>query len=163
MAAVRKLCRRLWVLPVAAMVLTVPVSAKTSYQTYTYSYQGDVQISPNVYTPLYELSDFGLELPLDKPQDMVVDKERGRIAIADTGNSRIVVLNTDFQCLQILTDYTDAQGNPVSFKEPQGVFVRDDGMLYVADTGNANIVSFDTSYRQAAFYPARTGLCWRFG
>ena len=150
----RKLCRRLWVLPVAAMVLTVPVSAKTSYQTYTYSYQGDVQISPNVYTPLYELSDFGLELPLDKPQDMVVDKERGRIAIADTGNSRIVVLNTDFQCLQILTDYTDAQGNPVSFKEPQGVFVRDDGMLYVADTGNANIVSFDTSYRQAAFYPA---------
>lgn len=154
MATVRRISRYLWVLLIVGVVLTVPVSAKTSYQTYTYSYQGDVQISPNAYTPLYELSDFGLEIPLNKPQDMVVDPEGKRIAVADTGNSRIVVMNTEFECLQILTEYVDAQGNTVSFNEPQGVFIRDDGTLYVADTGNANIVSFDIRYQQTGFYPA---------
>ena len=102
MAAFKKIGKLLYiliVLVVFAVAVSVPVSAKTSYQTYTYSYAGDVQISPNAYAPVYELFDFGMETPLNKPQDMAADAEN-RIAIADTGNSRIVILNNQFQCVK---------------------------------------------------------------
>ena len=98
MAAFKKIGKLLYILIVLAVVVSVPVSAKTSYQTYTYSYAGDVQISPNAYTPVYELFDFGMETPLNKPQDMAADAE-DRIAIADTGNSRIVILNNQLKSI----------------------------------------------------------------
>lgn len=153
MKTLRKYTRFLLCLPIIAAVLLLQVSAKTGYQTYTFSYEGDAQISPDAYVPSTEITEFGTDVPLNKPQDMVTDEENGRIIIADTGNNRIVVLNTEFQCLKILTEYLDTKGTTVSFSEPQGVFVRNDGILYVADTGNGNIVSFDPEYRQVNMYP----------
>lgn len=154
MATLRKISRWFCVLTVLTGILAVPVFAKTSYQTYTYSYNGDVQISPNAYTPAYEVFDFGMETPLSKPEDMVSDEKNGRLVIADTGNSRIVVLNKELKCIKELTEYVDAEGRTCSFNEPKGVFVREDGYLYVADTGNANIVVFDKAYAQVRVYPA---------
>ena len=154
MAVFRKTSKCFCVLTVLAVSMSIPVFAKTSYQTYTYSYAGDVQISPNAYTPLYELFDFGMETPLNKPQDMMVDDASGRIVIADTGNSRIVILDYQFKCIKELSEYTDINGNSLTFNEPKGVFITDDGLIYVADTGNANIVVFDKNYNQVKIYPA---------
>lgn len=153
MAAFKKIGKLLYILIVLAVAVSVPVSAKTSYQTYTYSYAGDVQISPNAYTPVYELFDFGMETPLNKPQDMAADAE-DRIAIADTGNSRIVILNNQLKCVKEIKEYIGVDGNTIAFNEPKGVFIRSDGLLYVADTGNANIVVFDKAYNQIKVYPA---------
>lgn len=121
MAAFKKIGKLLYILIVLAVAVSVPVSAKTSYQTYTYSYAGDVQISPNAYTPVYELFDFGMETPLNKPQDMAADAE-DRIAIADTGNSRIVILNNQFKCVKEIKEYIGVDGNTIAFNEPKGVF-----------------------------------------
>ena len=60
--------------------------------------------------------------------------------MADTGNSRILILNLDGSTAQ---EVTAADGAEDLLNQPQGVFVTDAGHLYVADSGNSRIVEYD--------------------
>lgn len=76
-------------LPHASALIHVP------YSTYTYSVTGEPQKSPHAYIPVASLSAAeGMETGLSSPADIVTDKH-DRLYIADTGNDRIVVLNSD--------------------------------------------------------------------
>ena len=84
---------------VLVTVFALPAGAAKTYQTYTYSIDGYALHSPDAYTPIKNVSsaDMGLdELALDTPRDIVVD-EKDNVYIADTGNSRIVVLDRYFK------------------------------------------------------------------
>ena len=86
--------------------------------------------------------------------DIVSDHE-GNLYIADTGNNRIVILNSyDYKAIGIIKTYTDEYGKTQNFSGPQGVFVTDptimvDGSqeIFVCDTGNRRIVVFDSNYQ----------------
>lgn len=117
--------------------------AATPYESYTYSYNGDVQISPNAYSPYKEYSKFDKFGALKSPTDIIVDTH-GNIVVADKDNNRILVMNIDFVPITSISDF-NANGKPESLKGPQGIFSVND-MLYVADTENARIVVFDASY-----------------
>jgi tetratricopeptide (TPR) repeat protein len=71
--------------------------------------------------------------PLSNPQDLYVDS-RDHLYIADTGNNRIVHLDSAGELIRIL----DVPDSPLN--GPQGVFVAENGDIYVADTGNHRIV-----------------------
>ena len=68
----------------AVTVLAVPVSAGRTYQTYTYSIDGNALYSPDAYTPLMAIDStyMGLEKNLDSPSDLLVDKN-DNVYIAD--------------------------------------------------------------------------------
>ena len=135
----------------AALLLTLaagafPVLAETPYETYTYSYEGDVQISPSAYTPDKKVSTFGEAGTLNAPADIIRDG-RGNFVVADKENNRIVVLDPQtLHAVKILDGFTGKNGQPDTFNKPQGVFSAPSGRLYVADTDNGRLVVFDKDY-----------------
>ena len=96
----KKLISVFCLLFVLATVLALPVGAAKTYQTYTYSIDGYALHSPDAYTPVKNVNwkDMGLEKELDTPHDIVVD-EKDNVYIADTNNSRIVVLDRYFKVM----------------------------------------------------------------
>ena len=123
----------------------IPVSARTPYANYY------IQENERTAMPIpaaYETStviDFlSTETgKLNNPEDMFIDDD-GKIYVADTGNNRIVVYDSDYSFLfEISSDGTYEEGDLSALKEPKGVYVDpDDGAILVADSGNARIVEF---------------------
>ncbi len=122
------------------------VSAATTYQTYTYSYAGDMQISPSAFDALYEISEFGKAGALKKPQDLIYDEKGDQFIIADTENNRIVIFDSNFEYKTEISTFSH-DGKEDGFNAPNGVFMTPDSELYVADTKNGRIMIFDKSFR----------------
>ncbi len=131
---------------------TVSASAFNSYDTYTYSIDGEPLKSPEAYSVNMSATSAEMNLlqekygnkTLNKPTDIVSDVD-GSLYIADRGNNRVVVLNKYYSATHILDSYVDEYGRAQSFKEPSGVFVtdyNDEKILYVCDTNNYRIVKF---------------------
>lgn len=138
-------------------VFAVSALADTPYETYTYSYTGKAQISPAAYTPVekilsYGKDESGMDVVLNAPADVLYDETRDYIFIADTGNNRIVVTDSKFNCVKIISQF-EYEGNIESFNTPSGVFVTSDGRLYVADTKNSRIVIFDKDLEFSKILP----------
>lgn len=123
-------------------MLTLEASAATGipYITYNYDYWGDVYYTPAAYVPSGNLSGEGLGVGAFKnPQDLYVAQD-GRVYIADTGNHRIVVLDSTMKVEKVISEF-EYQGETHTFNSPTGVFVTHKNELYVADTGNFRIVA----------------------
>ncbi len=71
-----------------------------------------------------------------KPQDLFID-DYDNIYVVDSGNHRVVKMNSDYETVAIF------YGPDKAFKSPQGIFVDADGDMYVADTENNRIVHMD--------------------
>ncbi len=121
----------------------VPVSAAEPYQTYTYSSDGFALYSPAAYSPHASIDSkaIGLDVPFDEAKDLFVDGE-GKVYLADTANSRIIVMDRFYKLDFIIDKFVNGQGVHDSFNKPQGIFVNDEN-IYVCDTDNNRIVVFD--------------------
>ncbi|MBQ8752349.1 MAG: NHL repeat-containing protein [Clostridia bacterium] len=111
------------------------------YSTYTYSVNGEPQRSPHAYIPEQALSTVeGLDTGFSSPADVVIDGE-DRLYIADTGNDRVVILNSDLTLFGVIKEFDNA-GQADTLSGPKGVFVTEDGTIYVSDTENQRILWF---------------------
>lgn len=121
----------------------VPVSAAEPYQTYTYSSDGFALYSPAAYSPYASIDSkaIGLDVAFDEAKDLFVDKE-GKVYLADTANSRIIVMDRFYKLDFVIDKFVNGQGVHDSFNKPHGVFVNDEN-IYVCDTDNNRIVIFD--------------------
>ena len=87
------------------------------------------------------------DLQMNAPRDIAVAPD-GTLYVADSGNNRIVHLDTEGNLLHAwgtygASDYTNGVMAPEgSFNEPWGVAVGPDGSVYVADTWNNRIQKF---------------------
>jgi uncharacterized protein (TIGR03663 family) len=72
------------------------------------------------------------------PRAIAVD-ERGNVYIADTGNKRVVVTDSEGQ---FLYQWGHAGNEPGAFNEPIGIAVDAQGNVYVADTWNGRVQVF---------------------
>ncbi len=141
--------------------LAFSAGAVVPYATYTYSVFGQMQLSPHAYVPETVINSKSIKLSyeegasdlvrqkykpedmldLDTPSDICVD-DLDHVYIADTGNSRIVGLDENYNIRIILSKFVNNQGIPDSLNKPKGVFVTD-SEIYVADTEKSRIVIFD--------------------
>ena len=155
----KKLTKVLILAIVAVMLFgTVYSSAVDSYDTYTYSIDGEPLLSPTAYSAIddFDAIDMGVGkfgAPTITTAADIVSDELANLYIADRANNRIIVLNQFYEAIACLSTYTDEYGQPQSLKEPRGVFVTDptktaDGSsyIYVCDTGNLRVVIFDRNY-----------------
>jgi tetratricopeptide (TPR) repeat protein len=108
-----------------------PSMASAPYTTYTLGPSGNFFSTQDAYTPLDEI-----ELPVSGPEDLFFAPD-GFLYIADTGNSRIVKVDTSFQSIREFgLDILDS---------PTGLFVDEDGVMYIADAGKNMIVILDAN------------------
>lgn len=146
------------VLALVMLFGTLSVSAYESYDTYTYSIDGEPLKSPTAYSATTLLNSANMNLLQDKfgnkalgtISDIVTDGA-GNVYIADSSNNRIVVLNKYYSATNVIESYVDEYGHSRTFSNPKGLFVTDanengPGYVYVCDTGNSRIVIFDREY-----------------
>ena len=72
------------------------------------------------------------------PRGIAVDS-RGQVLIADTGNKRIVIFDSNGN---YLSEFGTGGFDPGQFDEPVGVAIGPDGTVYVTDTWNQRVQSF---------------------
>lgn len=85
------------------------------------------------------------------PRGIAVDSQ-GRVYVADTGNKRIVVFDSDGN---FITYFGSAGLDPGQFDEPVGVTVDKEGMVYVTDTWNQRVQAFFPSSDGLEYIPAK--------
>lgn len=115
-------------------------ASAASYTTYTYSYTKKYQASPDAFAVKERLTDFGGST-LNNPASVCAD-DNGNIYISDTGNNRIVVLDSDYRFKYSIDSFIGLDGKEQSFKAPTGIFVDGNSYLYVADKDNKQIEIF---------------------
>lgn len=126
---------------ICTMISTATVFAEP-YKSYTYDYWLNPVPTPHAYLP--ERSIYGKDLgvtELKDASDIFVDRFN-TIYIADTGNNRIILLNSSFQLIREITTFKN-NGQDDTFNTPKGLFVSDSGYIYVADTENQRVVKLD--------------------
>ncbi len=139
----KKVISILAILFALVFIISVPVAAKSSYQTYTYSIGGFVLLSPDAYTPVKTVDSayMGLDAPMSSPSDIVVDKNEN-VYIADAGNNRIICLDRYYKLRFTISTFTNKYGVPDSLSSPNGIFVTKD-RIFICDTNKNRIITCD--------------------
>lgn len=126
-------------MPSAVQATTLP------YTTYNYDYREDIVYTPAAYIPLdskagnsftYEGESIG---NFASPQDLCKSPD-GDIFVADTGNNRIVVLDSAMKEVKNIITGFDNNGTADTFNAPYGVAVSESNQLYIADSQNHRVV-----------------------
>ena len=93
-------------------LLSLPVSASSAYQTYTYSIGGKALYSPDAYSAYNAIDAAGMgldELGLNNAADLVTDEDMN-VYIADSGNNRIVALDRYYRLKFYISTFINEQG-----------------------------------------------------
>ncbi|HLO18001.1 MAG TPA: hypothetical protein VK206_24435, partial [Anaerolineales bacterium] len=85
------------------------------------------------------------------PRGIAVDSQ-GHVFVADTGNKRIVVFDSEGK---YITEFGTGGLDPGQFDEPVGVAVANDGTVFVTDTWNQRIQSFIPSDDGTLYVPLK--------
>ncbi len=150
---------------VLTLILTTTISVTAfaaPYQNYTVTESG-VYPEPQAYVPDQVINSglIGLEnlggVAISSPQDLTLYKKNGYVILSDTGNKRVIVLDSDLRTVkQIISTWTK-DGVEDTFKYPNGLFVHEaQNLLFVCDTDNQRIVSFSFSEETGLFSFVRT-------
>ena len=130
------------------------VMGEQVYHTYTYDYWGEASESPALYMPTDSLLGTDMQTTaLKEPQDLFVEERSGRIYLSDTGNNRVLILNSELQLVReirtleipagLMMGKADENIYATTFLRPNGLYVTEDGTLYIADTDNKRVVVCD--------------------
>lgn len=83
--------------------------------------------------------------PLNDPEAIAISPNTGHMIIADSGNNRIVIWDTDGTPLKSVGSFGPRADwrNPPQFNHPTAVFIHPSKKMYVSDTQNNRIVVLD--------------------
>jgi hypothetical protein len=120
-------------------ILVTAAAEEAPYSGYTYNRYGQSVPSPIGYRVKTVLSAAAMGIGgLTNPQDLMYDVKRNELYIADTGNARVIVLDSGFHMVR---EYKSIDG--AALVHPMGVFVNGDGETYIADDEMGAVVRLD--------------------
>lgn len=123
-----------WLLLILLVFSGLTAQAATPYRTYTQGTDRDLVETQTAYEPIRTMIRFGDET-LKMPQDMRMGPD-GYLYIADNGNKRILVIDTEGNFIREIVDKKN-------MKSPMGVFVDDALNVYVADDKARAVLVYD--------------------
>ncbi len=123
-----------WLLLILLLTSCLTAQAATPYRTYTLGTDMNLVETQTAYEPIRTMIRFGEET-LKMPQDMRMGPD-GYLYIADNGNKRILVIDTEGNFIREIVDKKN-------MKSPMGVFVDDDLNVYVADEKARAVLVYD--------------------
>ncbi len=145
----KKSCRRAGLIGLVLIVLAAPLPAGAyadvpNYSSYIYTQHGEDVVIPDVYTfrQSFLLRD-AQGKDAEEPQDMALCAD-GSIAVADTGNDRILLLDTA-GAVTAWETFVLPDGSVTTLSGPEGISAGDDGTLLIADTQNGRILRCDST------------------
>lgn len=115
------------------------------YDTYNYDHWGNILYTPAAYVPMGTVSGTMLMWngesigAFKNPQDFCVAPD-GNVYLADTGNNRIVILDSRLTKVLNIIDGFEGPEKYEKFKQPTGVAVSGKNQIYIADSLNRRIV-----------------------
>lgn len=116
---------------------TALAAGSDNYVTGDNNNRQPIPVSYNVVKTLNNIGGYDDDKQyFNNPQDLFIDK-KDNIYIVDTGNNRIVKMNSNYETVSVI------YGPDKAFRNPQGIYVDDDGDMYVADTDNSRIIHMD--------------------
>lgn len=131
------------IIAVAVSLLVVSsASLVVGAEGYTYNSYGKTVAVPDIYEPTekYTGNNFASGA-FNGPSDFCVDKN-GSLYVADTGNNRIVIIDSAFGGARVLSEFI-LDGEKTALYNPKSVFVSDPEEIYIADTDNERILRCD--------------------
>ena len=123
-----------WLLLVLLLTSCLTAQAATPFRTYTQGTDRELVETQTAYDPIRTMIRFGEET-LKSPQDMRMGPD-GYLYIADNGNKRILVIDTEGNFIKEIVDKKN-------MKSPMGVFVDDNLNVYVADEKARAVLVYD--------------------
>jgi DNA-binding beta-propeller fold protein YncE len=88
----------------------------------------------------------GTENEFASPKDMVIDQKSGFVYVTDTGNERVLKLDSNFSyILEWGSDDSKASNEIGEFNHPHGIDVDSNGYVYVNELENPRIQKFDAN------------------
>ena len=150
----KKLTSVLCLLFIFVMVLSIPISAARTYQTYTYSIDGKALYSPDAYTAqkTIDAAAMGLDTTMWNASDIAVDEDEN-VYIVDSKRNRIICLDRYYRLRFVIDEFLNDQMIMDHFSEPQGMYVTPNryegdvlkypGRIFVCDTQASRIVTFN--------------------
>ncbi len=133
------------VLALCMLSTSVFAAGNLSYDGYNYDAYGVSTPAPEGYEPILKFS--GEDLPCGSfktPQDIFA-AETGEIYIADTGNNRIVVLDSAYNFVRTISEIV-LDGTSEALVAPNGIFVRNDN-IYIVQTDEQRVLRCDMQGR----------------
>lgn len=107
--------------------------ASTNFNTYTYDEWDDSVAAPAGYDATKSVS--GLQMGTGAwkvPQDFFMDS-KGNIYLADTGNERILLINSDLELIDII-ETVNMDGEDIPLTDVEGMYITDDAVMYLCQT-----------------------------
>lgn len=133
-----------WLLILLTMLsLCLTAQAATPFRTFTLGTDNDLIETQTAYDPVRTMIRFGDET-LKNPQDMRMGPD-GYLYIADNGNKRILVVDTQGNFIREIVDKKN-------MKSPMGVFVDDELNVYVADEKARAVLVYDKNGKFVSEY-----------
>ncbi|WP_028517917.1 hypothetical protein [Ruminococcus flavefaciens] len=123
----------------------VSAAAGEPYDSYNYDRWGEAVPSQAGFTAECSVSGYDLGVgAFDSPSDIFCDHEH-IFYIADTGNNRIVAVNSDFESVvKVYDSFTMPDGSETPMNKPMGVYVSaENDLMYIADSDNARVLISD--------------------
>ena len=129
----------------AASMLTgiqLKAEAQSNFNSYSYDEWDESVAAPASYQPV--MSRNGWEIgsgPLNTPQDFFMDGD-GHLYVADTGNNRILILDSELELLDIM-ETVRMDGEEIPLTDIEGMYVTKDHVLYASQTSAGRILMIE--------------------
>ncbi len=138
---------------VALLLLVCPLSVgalsgnSVPYTTYDYNFYEDSMAAPAGYAvdKIITAESLGLDVDLSTPTDIYYDN-KDTVYLLDSGNGRVIVLDTDLKLKTVLDNFVDQSGEAVTFQDAEGLTIGTDGKIYIADTQGQRILVFGADH-----------------
>ncbi len=130
--------------PLAALAVSMFASVDVSAESYLYTRKNEAVESPGAYTVTREISLGADGVSAVSPQDIFYSGS-GRFYVVDTNNDRILIYDSDYRQLGVLSSFGLPDGSVTTLHVPEGIYVDEAETLYIADTGNNRILKCDSA------------------